>query len=85
LFTPRQGGNFAALRRKRRVVWHLVVTDIWEDCWFYTDCKWKTWSGQEIHIHTLAIKSPNAPPNAKPIPPAMTVFTGQDSIAACIW
>ena len=33
---------------------------------------------------TLDMNRPNAPPRAKPIPPAITVFAGQLSIAACI-
>lgn len=33
---------------------------------------------------TLDMKSPNAPPRAKPMPPAMTAFVGHASIAACI-
>ena len=34
--------------------------------------------------HTLLINNPNAPPSAKPMPPAMTDFTGHDSMAAWI-
>jgi hypothetical protein len=40
--------------------------------------------GKEGQGHTLLINKPKAPPSAKPIPPAITDFTGHDSIAACI-
>ena len=33
---------------------------------------------------TDAMKSPNAPPSAKPITPETTVFPGQDSMSICI-
>lgn len=35
--------------------------------------------------HTELMNSPNMPPSAKPIPPAMTVLVGQDSNAAVIY
>jgi hypothetical protein len=34
---------------------------------------------------TEAMKSPKAPPRAKPMVPDMTVFPGQDSIIFCIY
>ena len=35
--------------------------------------------------HTLDMNNPNAPPNAKPIPPAMMDLTRHDSMPDCTW